>query len=186
MTFLHSRSIPRVRYNPAPVRRFLHILLNTAAVLSLLLFVATSILWVRGYSLGEGWIHGTDRHTFHILSVRNGIYIAWFKGMQNKTPSQWFRRTASDYAQMFGGGWRFAGLGYVHHIYNPPTPYAEFWAWAIPHWLLLLASAPIPLWRVIRWRASRRQRLEGLCSTCGYDLRATPGRCPECGGVAAG
>jgi hypothetical protein len=56
----------------------------------------------------------------------------------------------------------------------------------VPCWLLALLAAVLPAWRAARilaeHRRRRRQRF-GLCPSCGYDLRATPQRCPECGHV---
>ncbi len=52
-------------------------------------------------------------------------------------------------------------------------------AWISLLLLALVASFP-PLASVIR-HAARRQVATGLCQSCGYDLRATQVRCPECG-----
>ena len=52
---------------------------------------------------------------------------------------------------------------------------------AFPWWLPCLAGAVLPAaWLIARQRRRRRLALT-LCPACGYDLRASPDRCPECG-----
>jgi hypothetical protein len=49
---------------------------------------------------------------------------------------------------------------------------------AIPAYPLVLVAGLILTWRIRGWL---RIKAPGVCSNCGYDLRATPERCPECG-----
>jgi len=50
-----------------------------------------------------------------------------------------------------------------------------------PHWSLAIIGVISPIALFLRG-ARRRSRLRhGLCATCGYDLRASHDRCPECG-----
>jgi hypothetical protein len=54
----------------------------------------------------------------------------------------------------------------------------------VPHLLAIGATAgPVVAWLLVRRR--RRPFGPGLCGSCGYDLRASPGRCPECGSLTA-
>ena len=55
------------------------------------------------------------------------------------------------------------------------------WELAVPWWLMLLFAAVLPAWELASVFRRKRRIARHACVHCGYDLRASPERCPECG-----
>jgi len=66
-------------------------------------------------------------------------------------------------------------------------PGALIWQreFSAPYWFPTFTfGLPPAIWfyiRIKRWQRKQKRIAAGLCGQCGYDLRASPERCPECG-----
>lgn len=97
--------------------------------------------------------------------------------------------------QIIGGTASDPFLNRLGFTYRESQASPESWVigymekeWAIPFWLPLILLAILPAYKLTmiqQWRRNRRQK-QGRCVMCGYDLRATPERCPECGAIPTG
>ncbi|HEY7088039.1 MAG TPA: hypothetical protein VH518_08120 [Tepidisphaeraceae bacterium] len=73
-------------------------------------------------------------------------------------------------------------FGQLSQVLKTPCHY---WLLFAPGWYLMAITGVLPaLWlclEVPRILRRRRRARAGHCLVCGYDLRASPERCPECG-----
>jgi hypothetical protein len=159
---------------------------NVLAAVSLGLCAATAGLWVRSYRVADyvAWQGSSHAHGF--ASSRGLLFGERCVAISRPYPPQaLFYATLSpiDYGTMKPVGLKrdFRALGIGATLIEKPEErrYALF----MPHWLLMLICLIPVLWWIRQYRHGQRlQRLKaGICVNCGYDLRATPDRCPECG-----
>jgi hypothetical protein len=185
------------------VKRFRRIFFDGMAIISAVLCVVTIGLWIAGnwyeiaYScerggcrieIGASWGHISfirfspfeREQPWHIMATPRGTYPVMSTNLQPwfQWGRWWVTKSYLDFA-----GFTFASGIYGFDSLQPVVP--PFWFVRIPEWFIALLMAILPAqWCGSWWISIRRARerlKRGLCRACGYDMRATPQKCPECG-----
>jgi hypothetical protein len=165
----------------------------TLAAASTLLFVAAVALWVRSYWITDFvWYGQIGSHIDRLGAITEPGTIHVFADNAEDAPAD---NDDIHYSNWPASGrhsgvepymdlhWDGLGFRFVTDRFHG---FLRCWDFAVPHWFVALMSLPAPLLYARAWRRRRRVKREGLCPACGYDLRATPDRCPECGRVGDG
>jgi hypothetical protein len=168
-------------------------LLNLLTALSLLLCVAVVGLWVVSY-WAEAWlVYGhvpAGKYPVDVVQVQcaagrgNGwVGFEFYRDVYDPTVvvfsgAAWgFSRPPRDAA----GRAEESFFGFAYLDLRPGDWRIRLTGVGFPLWLPALVSGLLPSVSAYRRIRHGRRRSLGLCRSCGYDLRATPGRCPECG-----
>jgi hypothetical protein len=144
------------------------------ALASLALCLASITLWVRSYWRADSFVYYTGGRTACGMTSNRGVFLAgWVTDDAPVGGRRWAHEVAepdgtwaSQFGVRFGFGLNMTGR--QRFVFVPCGAAAT-----------VCGLAAAVSGNYVRRR--RRRRLAGCCVVCGYDLRATPGRCPECG-----
>ena len=195
------------------MRRLGRYILNGLTVLSLVLCVSLAGLWLRSYSTPGDWLRlrlrdvparsrlydrgrwqtEVEHHFLELIFSRGRVSVAFTRYPERFDGGKRLGFSNSDHgalalwtAQGTAGTWHRWGIEAAWREWNAPGfLYAIRWQVIFPHWMLLVPFAALPALRLLLRRFLTRDvpHQRNRCRRCGYDLRATPDRCPECGTI---
>lgn len=173
-------------------------------ILSLLLCGISAALWYRSHRVSDILVKDSGNRHYELVTLSGQFRFTIVDGWISPQPLRHFRDAPPPMYPVFGQrpimtGWYPPGIAVCRGAetvstvaLSPTSAWAirvSFTTVAIPYPLLVGLAAAYPAWEVFVARRRRNRRASrlasGLCVACGYDMRFSPHRCPECGRRAA-
>jgi hypothetical protein len=164
------------------MKRFRRWLFNGISALSLFLFLVMAVLWARSHYYHDFFYCRGGNNRANLIAIgsdasgRLGFEVSHGITLY---PERFRWISYKNYANDPDPTDSWLGLSFTHlasgGIDNRSIRF--------PNWILALLFAVFPITWLLK-RTLGRTIPDGNCIHCGYDLRATPDRCPECGTVA--
>ena len=176
------------------MKRFRQWLFGYLAMVSLLCAATTLVVFVRSYSVVDRFSH-VGISSWQIYGSDAGKLFVSVNDVPHpeKRQSRWSYRqyNHSHYPQDYvwssyveESDWHWQHLGFIvtANHQNGKMPEAGF-SITVPYLFIFVLTVATPVILIASFFRRRLKIMKGQCSICGYDLRATPDRCPECGTI---
>ena len=166
-------------------------------VVSLVILVGIAGVWIRSYFVADRYIWDAEppfvKGMYHLRGLQIAGGLLQYAKEESGYPG--FLVLPHGYSSILVSERRGVTSDPPWHL--EPRPNGGDWViqyemsfgnremFSFPLWGLAVVFAILPMLQINRWWRRRRRRVRGLCARCGYDLRATPERCPECGAMVA-
>jgi hypothetical protein len=161
--------------------------------LSLALCAVAATLWLRSHFRTDWLTHArpgrqsslTSRGGQLILDTMGDAHVPLWPGLRGWSFTVEPAPADDDVLYAYhpalrGQSRRFLGFAYTD-IGSIGLPTRRITALVIPYWSITLALAIAPATSLLLARRRRWKQRNHRCLQCGYDLRASRERCPECG-----
>ena len=163
-------------------------LLDIMALLSVLLCVLLIAAWVvtRTQSLMLLWLGSAPTERYLAFADRRGVELVrivplWAPARTLQDHQSWHSQHSPEVKfHWLGFEARVTPVAQSRKQYDPVI-LGSAYSLTIPYGPLCAGSLMMPIFRLVTAIRARRRIPDGHCLTCGYDLRASQGRCPECG-----
>ncbi len=161
-------------------------LFNILAAVSVVMGLATVVLWLRSYWISEA-VRWDSNQSYEIGASAGALVFHVYKS-EVRSPLHHGHHLRFI---RYGGSPIDRRWSYLHRVFRDFRRQETYFFLSedrgfgsyckIPFWPILVSTLLLPAVAFRRMLRERKRRRAGLCIQCGYDLRATRDRCPECG-----